>query len=529
MKKYFVLLLAFIALITSCKNEAEIDWTADSLSITCGALESAGDGNLKLNIPTHYKSTVKLSIKSNAGWIVSVDNMTYEEEIWVSSSVSEGHGDAEIDLSIEDNVTKLNRACTVTIATTGNIPVKKVITVLQGNTEDMLSISLEKSDYQDQGVDIEENNDGSWSMILPTDFNEKINVYVGGDVSPVVSIDYPENMPENWLSSAISPESNIVELTVSQNESKENRKAVVTFASKAGNIEVKKIITISQLGDGKIKWEECEYFQGKSDDTENAEIILPSGTLEEFKLAAFEQIDASYIQLPEPGDNDWFTLQVKDDGIYMTVNKANETTNIENTKEIVVKYNLTDQEYKINVRQCIPGFGITLNKKLWKAEFEGNPTFEMNGTLNKLYDNTWSNAEQPNLYLEIKTITENPGCSIIIDLGENPHGYTHIGLLPRLEWVEQSPRTVKVEYSSDGSEWKPGYDGNAFLESDLYSNGTALTKQWDCKLIRWFEINSSKINDRFVKVTFVKSWYGSYGRILSFDEFFISDKSENQE
>ena len=53
-------------------------------------------------------------------------------------------------------------------------------------------------------------------------------------------------------------------------------------------------------------------------------------------------------------------------------------------------------------------------------------------------------------YIEIsdKGSEENP-VQIVFDLGENPHEYNSIGLIPRLQWVGNSPKYLKIEVSDE--------------------------------------------------------------------------------
>lgn len=537
MKNIAILLFAVLCLQACQDDKDNVDWTVDSLTITAtNYLQEAGDGNWKVTLPTEFSGNLKIDIQSSHPWNAVIDDITFQQEAWLALSAESGEGNGSLDMIVSLNRTNADRKASVVITTEGNVPVKKTITIEQGNIDDLLSLSIDTESFP-KNVTAKIKQDGSWDIILPEDFEgELFGLKVLGKGTWESELSFPNEQVKDWISTT-APASRVaintedVKLYVTSNSDKIYREAAITFTASSGELSETRKFVITQLGVEHIVWSDVYYQDGNGASPEKAELILPSSALTDVEIGKLESIkedDLDVISLPEG-----MSLSISDSKLLLSTTE-NSATNKEITGIIELKNNASDVTHKVNVRQCIPGYGITLNKKLWSVEFEDNPTFELNGTLNKLYDNTWSNAEQPNLYLEIKTISNKPGCSIIIDLGENPHEYTHIGLLPRLEWVEQSPRTVKVEYSSDGLFWDSGYDGNAFVESDLYINGeradaNVLRNQWDCKLIRWFEISDSKINDRFVKVTFVKSWYGNLGRIFSFDEFFISDKSANQE
>ena len=209
--------------------------------------------------------------------------------------------------------------------------------------------------------------------------------------------------------------------------------------------------------------------------------------------------------------------------IKVQANSANDNTDKEITASLIIRSEESLLEKEFTVRQCMKGHGVTLNKQLWNANIITEDVSFNTGTLKQLFDNLWTKDRSEYHYVEIKTDKENPGFTMIIDLGEKPHEYTHLGLLPRLEWVQQSPKTVVVEYSDDKENWTKGYDGDAFTQAELTDDtGKYLGDQWDCKIIKWIGLGNEPISNRYLRVTFGPSWYSS-GNLISFDEFFVSD------
>lgn len=530
MNKIFTIILSSLLFMTSCNEEIKENWNADTLEISCDAFQNAGDGNLKLIIPTQYKNTVKLQVKSNSSWNVDIDNITYEDDIWVSSSVSEGNGNQDIELSVDDNQTNANRVCSVVIATTGNIPVKKTITVVQGNIDDMLTIGIDNQTIP-AGITVSQNIDGSLDMVLESDFNSSFSIIVDGDVTPDVSVSFPEGMPDGWLiQDNVSPEpgrsakSSSVSFTVTENQENVYREAFVTFTSSAGEVVNTKTLKVSQIGDENIVWSGY-YFQGSNDNLDNAEIILPSTVVTDVKIGELKNSKADNIELPEL-EGKWFSLKINENNeILLTTTIENTSTNTENVFDLSLKSKLSNREFKIKLRQCMSGYGVILNKSLWSAELITD-NVKVGGTVSAiegLFDNSWSTDENNKLFVEFWDMTE-PKVELIFYLGDAPHQYTHLGLLPRIEWVPQSPKNVRIDFSEDNNNWTNGEEQDGFKESELQDvTGNWLMNQYDCKLIRWFPISDTPITSRYVRVTVSGSYHDSNN--ISFDEFFISDRT----
>lgn len=536
MNKIFTIILSSLLFMTSCNEEIKENWNADTLEISCDAFQNAGDGNLKLIIPTQYKNTVKLQVKSNSSWNVDIDNITYEDDIWVSSSVSKGNGNQDIELSVDDNQTNANRVCSVVIATTGNIPVKKTITVVQGNIDDMLTIGIDNQTIP-AGITVSQNIDGSLDMVLESDFNSSFSIIVDGDVTPDVSVSFPEGMQDGWLiQDNVSPEpgrsakSSSVSFTVTENQENVYREAFVTFTSSAGEVVNTKTLKVSQIGDENIVWS-GDYFQGSNDNLDNAEIILPSTVVTDVKIGELENSKADNIELPEL-EGEWFSLKINENNeILLTTTKENTSTNTENVFDLSLKSKLSNTEFKIKLRQCISGYGVILNKSLWSAELINTSEATINTgdnkvpTIDGLFDNLWSTGDENKTFVEFWS--DSKKVEIVFDLGENPHKYTHIGLLPRIEWVPQSPKNVQIDLSTDNKNWTLGQELVGFTETELQGEGGSwLTGQYDCKLIRWFPVKEdlTEVDSRFVRIT-VSDSHWQDGKHLSFDELFISDRT----
>ena len=250
MKKIFTMILSSLVLMTSCNEEIEENWTVDTLAISCESLEDAGDGNLKMTLPTEFSGKLSLNIESSSPWQAEVGDITIQEEQWMTLSSEEGNGKGTLDINIAPNTSAIDRIGSVVITTSGNIPVKKTVTLIQGNTDDMLSIGFNDIDLPD-GVTVEEGLSGSWNMVLPKDFptSESISVAISSTVEPTIEITYPDGLTQDWLSQTVNvlnsvPEVHVVSFTATENSSNEYREALITFISKSGDVKVEKTLTV---------------------------------------------------------------------------------------------------------------------------------------------------------------------------------------------------------------------------------------------------------------------------------------------
>ena len=527
MKKIFTIILSSLVLMASCNEEIEENWNADSLTISCESLEDAGSGNLKMTLPTEFSGKLSLNIESNSPWQAEVGDITIQKEQWITLSSAGGEGNGTLDINIAPNHSAIDRIGSVIIKTSGNIPVRKAVTLIQGNTDDMLSIGFDEVKLP-EGVMVEEGLSGSWSMVLPKDFDvaEQISVAIFSTVEPNVEISYPEGLPQGWLQSGVSvldvPEAHVVSFAVTENESNEYREALVTFTSRAGEVEVKKMLTVSQLGDEDVIWT-GDYFQGSLDELEKAEIILPSTMLQDIKIADLKNITGSNIELPEQEDNDWLAVSINENNeVLISTIKENTATNKENVKELVLKSKLSGEEFKVTVRQCMQGYGIILDKNLWNVEVEGCTVYDEGAAkLEALYDNKWSDTSNKMLFVQLKQSGLSEDCVIIIDLGENHEKYNAVGLMPRLQWTQPSPGKITVEVCENKETgWIKKVDNqDYYADSDLKPDGSDY-ESYD-GIIKWAKLG--ECSERYIKITMpYNSSFWSDKTFLSFDEIFVT-------
>lgn len=521
MKKLMILLLSVFTLY-SCKNDVEeVDWTVDTLAIKSegNQLQEAGDGNFKMVLPTEFSGVIKLNVESNNPWKAEISDITIQEEQWITLSSAEGTGNGTFDINIAPNHSAIDRIGSVVVTTTGNIPVKKTITLIQGNTDDILTIGFDEENLPD-GVEVKENVSGSWNMVLPIEFSadQQIPVAISSTVSPSIDITYPEGLPTGWLYEATTlSETSTVTFTVTANDSKDYREALVTFTSKSGEVEVKKTLTVSQLGEEDIIWG-GDYFQGSSPSDSKSELILPSNELPDVEIAELKNITANNIELPEQEDDDWFTVKVEGNKVLISTIKENSATNKENVKELVLKSKLSKKEYKIIVRQCMKGYGTILNKKLWNVTAEGTKQTD----LKKLFDNNWS-TKNSNVNIELQQKENAENLELIIDLGEQHSDYNAVGLMPRLQWTAPAPGTITVEVSDNNSAWTNLVDNSSYYtESELKPNGSDFSDKEYKGIIKWVDLGSQ--SSRYIKLTMpYNSSFWSNKTFFCFDEIFVTN------
>lgn len=540
MKKLMILLLSVFALY-SCKNDVEeVDWTVDTLAITSegNQLQDAGDGNLKMVLPTEFSGVIKLNVESNNPWIAEVSDITIQEEQWITLSSAEGTGNGTFDINIAPNNSAIDRIGSVVVTTTGNIPVKKTITLIQGNNDDMLSIGFDGIELP-TGVTVKEGVSGSWSMVLPIDFstNAQISVAISSTVNPSIEITYPEGLPTDWLQALTTlSETSTVTFTVTENTLNEYREALVTFTSKSGEVEVKKTLTVSQLGVEDVEWG-GEYFQGSLEKLTKAEIILPSTILSDVEIAKLKNITANNIELPEQKDDDWFTVKVVGDKVLITTIKENSTTNKENVKELVLKSKLSKEEFKIIVRQCMKGYGTILNKNLWEGITVENCTVANEGAaqIKGLYDSKWTPNSDNRLYVQLKQLESSEDCIVIIDLGENRKEYNAVGLMPRLQWTAPAPDLITVDVKGDIEQgWTNIVNAqNYYIKDDLCYDGpynTSASNKFEHHyegIIKWVKLGDDR-TERYIKLTmpYSSSFWESDQTFFSFDEIFVTNLTD---
>lgn len=532
MKKNIFFILTVALWMVSCSDDKEDNWTADVLNVSCDELISAGDGNFKVVLSTEYAKAINLKLQTNSGWDISVDNMTAEEVEWITPSTATGSGNADVQLLVTGNETNVDRKCSVVITTKGNIPVRKTITVIQGNTDDMLTLNIDEMSLP-EGVKVNEANGGSWNVVLSKGFEGDLPGFiVEGTASYDMRIIYSEG-GDGWVTEkpdGLNSLASAKALTLSVAKNTENvyREALVVFTAIAGDITVTKSFLISQIGTEEIKWN-GEYFQGSLDELKKAEIILPATILEHVEIAEIKNISDSDVELPASSENDWCTLNIEDGKLFISTTKENTSTNKENVRNIVIKSKKSTQEFSINVRQCMKDYGVVLSKSYWNISWDGA---RINGEGTKdiktLYDNTWSEAGKDRYVAFTKEKTD---CIITIDLGQYSKEYNSIGLMPRLEWTQPVPSKITVEVSSDKEDWQlvGNRDQSYYQEQDLYVAVpiTPNTKNWMHfeGIIKWISLSELK-TDRYIRLSMSYSdclWNAGNGPFC-FDEFFVSKK-----
>lgn len=150
MRNIFFLLIATLCL-QACNDDNEEDWAVDSLAVVLsgefinnGESFNVGDGNWGINLKPEVSGTFKLDIQTDKAWNISIENVTNEDEQWITPSVTEGNGKASVDVAIDANSIPQYRKASIVITTKGEIPVNKKITIIQKNMG-VLEVTWEES------------------------------------------------------------------------------------------------------------------------------------------------------------------------------------------------------------------------------------------------------------------------------------------------------------------------------------------------------------------------------------------------
>lgn len=546
MRNIFLLLSCLLCL-QACNDEKDVDWTPDSLTVSCNEiLEEAGDGHWKVTLPTEYKGAVKLDIRTDKAWSVAITYMTNEEEEWITPSAQEGTGTASLSLAIADNETAKDRKASIVITTKGEIPVKKTITVIQGNVDELLIIGTVDEDNFPENVFVTTDTEGVLVVTLPKDFTEEgeqslnIVTYTGTAV-PVIDITYPDEEHQNWVvrsEPTVEPageqELKTLALLIKENTNNVYREALVNFTATAGDITSKKTVKIVQYGVERIVWNE-EFCQQES------EIIVPADANEKILLATCENMNPSDLELG--GDNAWLTLTQEEGKVYAKV-LVNESSNKERRSEVVIKNKKTGAEVRMPFKQGMQGYGIVLGKSLWKLEaYSGEGTGSAGNVASyfKLFDDFWpANSTEAsatyqgskNTHIEVKSGTDANPVRFTFNLGENPRGYDSFGLMPRLQWAAPAPRTVMIEVSDDlETGWTTVVEketDNGFKKEEIYylnpdgsNSGNWYNSHYE-GIVHWFKLGNEKMQKQYIRISMYETfWTGS----LCLDEVFVSDRS----
>lgn len=278
---------------------------------------------------------------------------------------------------------------------------------------------------------------------------------------------------------------------------------------------------------------EGTYVQGSdiilsSEDTPSGEAIADVSTIG----------DLSYSVADKYGDApNWLQVNKANGKITITVNGANTSTWQERVATITLVDNETWLEKEIIVRQGMKGCGVILNKALWSVVGYSEHVAGKESALGRLFDNFWptNKAEVGSgstlSYIEISSKgSETDPVQIVFDLGENPHAYNSVGLVPRLQWVGNSPKYLKIEVSDgvltrseDITDWilVGSAKRDAFTKAELDAHDGGNWNDWyaDKQFIKWHNLGEN-MNHRYIRLSMWDSWYSTH----CFDEIFVSEK-----
>lgn len=526
MKNIYLLLLCLLGL-QACNDDKEVDWTPDALTVSSNELlEEAGDGHWKVTLPTEYKGAVKLDIQTDKAWGVEVVYMTHEEEEWITPSTQEGNGPATLSLSIADNETSKDRKASVVIITKGEVPVKKTVTVIQGNVEELLIVgTIDESDFPED-VSVIKDATGSLEVTLPADFTtegeRQLNILTyEGTATIDVDIEFPDEGASDWVvktepATLAGQEIKTLALTIKQNTTNVYREAWVKFKASAGELRYTKTVKVIQYGEEKIVWNE-EYSQSES------QFIVSSDAAEGLLIATCENIHPSDVEVKS--DKDWLTLTQEEGKVYAKIT-ANTSTNVERSSNIEIKNRKTGTTKKISLRQGMYGYGIVLDKSSWKlGQCSDNVQTQVkDGSIKKLFNNEWTPSSNNKKHVEFSGGNDSDPYVFIFDLGEISRDYTHLGLMPRLQWTAPAPKTVKIEVSPDGNSWETVVEKeseNGFTEAEL-NNGTGSKEDHYEGIVHWFGLGTRQ--DRYIRLSVYETWWSK--NVLCLDEVFVADRSD---
>lgn len=265
-----------------------------------------------------------------------------------------------------------------------------------------------------------------------------------------------------------------------------------------------------------------------SEDTPSGEAIADVSTIS----------DLSYSVADKYGDApNWLQVNKANGKITITVNGANASTWQERVATITLVDNETWLEKEIIVRQGMKGCGVILNKALWSVVGYSEHVAGKESALGRLFDNFWptNKAEVGSgstlSYIEISSKgSETDPVQIVFDLGENPHAYNSVGLVPRLQWVGNSPKYLKIEVSDgvltrseDITDWilVGSAKRDAFTKAELDAHDGGNWNDWyaDKQFIKWHNLGEN-MNHRYIRLSMWDSWYSTH----CFDEIFVSEK-----
>lgn len=286
-----------------------------------------------------------------------------------------------------------------------------------------------------------------------------------------------------------------------------------------------------KVSDGKdwlriiIKNGELDDLQWEGDYVQGDEIIVSSAS------GTYTILNAEGRDLGIEIDDetiDWLTINYNGSRYEIIVQENTSTI-----KERTAVLTITDYETMLNrqivVRQCMKDYGVVLNKKVWKLVAYSNNVSDKVSQADRLFDNLWpsGSADGTKYYVEFNNrINGDDPFVFTFYLGDTPRQYNHLGLMPRLQWSEPSPKTIMVEVSDDMTLWQTVIekaDNNAFEKNDLYFDDS-WGDHWG-GIIKWFKLSDENVNYKYIRLSVYRGWYQDTGRVICFDEIFVSDKN----
>ncbi|MBC8988013.1 DUF1735 domain-containing protein [Pedobacter sp. N36a] len=276
-------------------------------------------------------------------------------------------------------------------------------------------------------------------------------------------------------------------------------------------------LTISKGNLDDIKWT-GDYFQQN-------EIIVPSQLLNDKVIATAEGVEIEI-----SSDQSWANVTTKADGkIYLNVNQVNSVNHRERFAKITVVDKSTKLTKTINVRQCAPGYGTLLNRKLWSIAAYSANAADKSSQLNRLYNGIWPSNASEDTYLELNNRVDGSTPFVLtFDMGEGHKQYNSLGLMPRLQWTQPAPKRVKIEVSDNNVSWttlgpNSATTGmwDAFTEAELKGSTDSWNNHWE-GMVHWFDFGMQ--SKRYIRISLYESWYQTTGKVLCLNQMFVSQR-----
>ena len=250
-------------------------------------------------------------------------------------------------------------------------------------------------------------------------------------------------------------------------------------------------------------------------------------------ISTFEDMSFSVKAKDGTENPAWLQVSKANGKIAITVTGKNQLTYQERIAIITLKDNKTWLEKQVIVRQGMKDCGTVLNKSLWSIVGYSENIAGKSSTFGRLTDNFWAEskleATKPfSSWVEFDTTSEDNPAQFIFDLGKDPHSYNTVGLMPRLQWIGNSPKYMKVEVtdkiaesSAEITDWTliGAPEREAFTSSDINRVGGKEDLYKEKLFISWIGLNK-ELTSRYIRLSFWGSWGGS----ICLDEVFVTKK-----